>query len=62
MTDIDPSIMCDLNKLTDSQGAQVWCDGEWMSMTDPKEFIQIWYIELTDRQLLNDSNWSKLSD
>ena len=62
MTDIDPSIMCDPNKLTDSQGAQVWSDGEWMSMTDPKEFIQIWYSELTDRQLLNDSNWSKLSD
>ena len=62
MTDIDPSIMCDPNKLTDSQGAEVWIDGEWMSMTDPKEFTKTRYIELTDRQLLNDSNWSKLSD
>ena len=36
MTDIDPSIMCDPNKLTESQGAELWIDGEWMSMTDPK--------------------------
>ena len=36
MTDIDPSIMCDPNKLTESQGAELWIDVEWMSMTDPK--------------------------
>ena len=51
MTDSDLSIMCDLNKLTDSQGAQVWSDGEWTSMTDPKEFIQI-LIYWTDWQTI----------
>ena len=62
MTDIDPIIMCDWNKLTESQGAELWFDVEWMSMTDPKKFTKTRYIELTDRQLLNDTNWSKLSD
>ena len=36
MTDIDSIIMCDWNKLTESQGAELWIDAEWMSMTDLK--------------------------
>ena len=36
MIDIDPIIMCDWNKLTESRGAELLIDAEWMSVTDPK--------------------------